>query len=98
MQCCKGAKAPCALLLCPVKKNEPGLGHPRREPSVKGRDGREKAYAAAHPVCEQPGCQAASRAVHHVGGRGSGGWHRKTAELQALCNEHHEAIHRAVLV
>ena len=98
MRCCRDAKKPCGIALCPVRPSEAALGHPRAKPSRKGRDAREQAYAAAHPVCEVPGCGRATQAVHHKGGRGLGGHRRKTAELFACCNDHHDLIHSGELV
>ena len=94
LKCCKSANQACGLALCPVKRGTPALGQPKAQKSVRGRDKREAEYAKSHPSCEV--CGRATQAVHHQGGRKLGGWRRKTAPLQALCNDCHLRIHSGI--
>ena len=52
-----------------------------------------KAYQAAHPICEMPGCMERSmRTPHHIKHRGSGGGDIPD-NLISLCIAHHSRVH-----
>jgi len=48
-----------------------------------------KQYLDSHPVCEEPGCGAASTEVHHVDGNTD---HNSYRNLKALCKPCHSRI------
>jgi hypothetical protein len=92
--CCKGAKKPCGLKLCPVRPSEAALGHPRAHPSKRGRDKREQAYAKAVLFCEDCGAwTGVGGEVDHVEGRGLGGHNRTKSPLRKRCWRCHKTKH-----
>jgi hypothetical protein len=72
---------------CPEHTREARARRPR-EPfygSAKWRAVR-KQYLERNPVCEEPGCDAASTDVHHIDGNVE---HLSYRNLEGLCHSHH---------
>lgn len=95
---CKRPSCPVLVLAgrpsspCPIGRACVYLARPRAKTTERGygsawaRVSRE--YRAAHPHCEEHGCDEASTVVDHLDGRGPRGDNR-WSNLEALCRRHH---------